>query len=317
MEEFSKVIKRKLTQYFKQKLNLLDYRGGWLKGTCPYCDKLKFGVNIHDNRANCFYCGPHGSPISVIMELEELPTRPEVYNLLGTFDGMDFLEPRIVQREWKTIELPESFRLLSFGNSLLSKYARNYVRGRGFKVDDLSARGIGYCTTGPYAGFIIFPFYQGGKLTFFQGRQFIQLWEKFKNPSVEDFGIGKSMLTYNTDSLVIYKKVYAVESIFNSLTIGDNSIVFLGKTISGYQLSMVYKSPVEELIIGFDPDAKAEAIKLGLDMVHLKKIKILDFPKNMDINDIGKKETKKIENKSPWLSYNDLLKLKNRYATSA
>jgi len=187
------------------------------------------------------------------------------------------------------------------------------MKNRGFKINYLSSKGIGYCTKGPYAGFIIFPFYQGGKLIYFIGRQFIQLQEKFKNPSVEDFGIGKSMLTYNADSLIIYKKIYCVESITNCLTIGDNSVATLGKTISNYQLSLLYKSHAEELIIGYDDDAILESIKLGLKMVNFKRIKILNFPKGKDINALGKKETKEIEKKAKWLTYQDLMKLKNEH----
>lgn len=311
--EYSKVIKRKITQYFKEKLKLYDYRNGWLKGDCPYCGKHKFGVDVNKGRANCFACGNKLSPLKVIMELEDLETKPQLYHLLNTFEGVDFLEPKIEIREWKKVELPESFRLLSLGNSMLSELARNYMRGRGFNITSLTMKGIGYCTKGEYAGFIIFPFYQNNELIYFIGRQFIQMGERFKNPSVEDFGLGKSMLTYNVDSLLIYRKIYLVESIPNSITIGDNSIATLGKKVSNYQLSMILRSPVEDVVLGFDPDAIADTIRLALKLQPHKRVKILMLPEKKDINDIGKKATKAIEKESKWLSYNDILKLKNEY----
>ena len=136
---------------------------------------------------------------------------------------------------------------------------------------------------------------------------------KFKNPSVEDFGLGKSMLTYNADSLAIYNKIYTVESIPNCLTIGNNSIATMGKAISTYQLSMILRSPVKKVIIGLDDDAIFEAIKLGLKLVQKKKVKILNLPSGKDINDIGKNATKELEKSSPWLDYKALLKMRLKY----
>jgi DNA primase len=314
---YNKEVKRKINQYFKDRWGASDYRAGWLKMDCPWCGKLKFGVHIANSKANCFSCGNKGTPLKAIMELENFETLPQLYTFLKAFEGIDFLEPTPEIREWSKVELPESFRLLAMGNSLLAKSARSYMENRGFNILKLSARGVGYCTSGSYAGFIILPFYQRGKLIYFIGRQFIQMGEKFKNPSVEDFGIGKSMLVYNIDSLAVYKKIYAVESITNCLTIGDNSIATLGKKVSGYQLSLLIKSPCKYVILGYDDDAMVEAISLGLQLVNYKKIKILEFPKGKDINNLGRKTVKSIEKQSKWLSYGDLINLKSKYETTS
>ncbi len=306
--EYNSNILRKLNQYFKERWHAHDYRNGWLKMDCPYCGKHKFGVSISTNKANCFSCGDHKNPFKVIMELEDLKTRPEVYNLLKAFEGSDYLEPVLQPREYSTITLPESFKLLSLGSSEMAKMAQNYMEGRRFNIDKLSMKGVGYCTKGDYMGFIIFPFYQQGKLIYFIGRQFIQLGEKFKNPSVEKFGIGKATLTYNIDALAIYNKIYAVESVPNVLTLGDNAIATLGKAVSGYQVSAIIRSPVKEVVIGLDEDARGEAIHLALKLVPYKKVKVLPFPPKKDINDIGRKATKKIEKETPWSTYQTLLK---------
>lgn len=314
--EYNNSIKRKINQYFKERWGAKDYRNGWLKADCPFCGKHKFGINISKSKANCFSCGDHKSPLRVIGILEELETLPKIFNFLRAFEGTDFLEPKVELREWKKVELPESFKLLSLGKSILSESARNYMVGRGFNIRSLTMKGIGYCTGGKYAGYIIFPFYQNGKLIYFMSRQYLQLWVKFKNPAVEDFGIGKSMLTYNVDALLIYKKIYLVESVTNALTMGDNAVATLGKKISGYQLSMIIKSPVEEVIIGYDDDAIMESIKLGMDLINHKRVKLLLFPLKKDINQLGKKSVRKLEKNSPWLTYNDLLKLKNKHETT-
>ena len=87
----------------------------------------------------------------------------------------------------------------------------------------------------------------------------------------------------------------------------------MGKAISTYQLSMILRSPVKKVIIGLDDDAIFEAIKLGLKLVHHKKVKILNLPSGKDINDIGKNATKELEKSSPWLDYKALLKMRLKY----
>ncbi len=314
---YSVVIRQKINHYFKEKLGMVDYKNGWMKGLCPWCGKFKFGVNIATSRANCFSCGNKYDPLKVIMEIEDLATKPEVYRLLGTFEGMEFLEPAPEIRDLIKVKLPESFRLLSIGNSELGNMARNYMANRRFDIDKLSASGIGYCTKGTYAGFIIFPFYQNNKIIYFIGRRFIQMGEKFQNPSVDDFGIGKSMITYNIDALAIYDTIAVVESITNCLTWGGNSIATLGKKVSAYQLSTIIRSPVKNIILGYDDDATTDAIRLAMKLVEYKRVKVLVFPHKQDINDLGKAKSKEIAKNTPWHSYSDLLKLRNKYEQSS
>lgn len=308
---FNREINKKILAYFVNKLGARPYKNGWWKVFCPECGKEKLGFHLGQSKCNCFYCGNKQSPLKFIMHLEGFETKPEVFKFLDVFEGIDYIEPKAEVLEYQKVILPESFRLLTLGNSQVGDIARNYMKKRGFNITNLSMKGIGYCTKGSYQGFIIFPFYQAGKLVYFIGRQYVQLWEKFKNASIEEFGIGKSMLIYNIDSLIIYKKIYLVESITNCLTMGNNAIAILGKKISLYQLSIILRSPVEELVIGLDLDAMDDTIRMALKMVYHKKIKILKFQDNRDINDLGKAKIKEMEKQEQWLNYTDLIKLKN------
>ena len=185
------------------------------------------------------------------------------------------------------------------------------MRKRGFNILSLSMQGIGYCTTGDYAGMIIFPFYKNSKLIYFIGRRFLAMGEnKFKNPDVETLGIGKSEIIYNEDALGIYQKIYVVESVINALTIGPNAIAIMGKSISGIQLSKILRSPCKQIVIGLDPDAYSHAIKLAFKLVDTKKCKLLKFPENKDVNNLGRKWVKDKEKKTPISNYNQLLVLK-------
>lgn len=306
-------IKIKLHQYFTQRLGMFVYRRGWLKGDCPECGKdKKYGVNIALNRTNCFSCGYKKSPIDVIADVENLVTRNEVYSLLGTFEGLEYYEEELKPYELKeNVSLPDSYHNIKRGKSIMGKAARAYVKKRGFDIDKVSKSGWGYCTKGKYMGYLIMPFYQGGKLVYFNARKYLFDGPKFNNPEVEDFGIGKSMLMYNVDSLYLYDRVWVVEGLMNAETIGENALSTGGKKFSNYQVNLILKSPVKRVIIGFDNDGLDDAIKIALKLQPFKKVKIVKFKDDRDINDLGRNKTIRLSNRERYLSYNDLIKLKN------
>lgn len=293
---------------------MFTYNKGWLKGDCPLCAKnQKFGVNILQNRTNCFACGVHLKPLDLIIELEGLKTRNEVLLLLNTFQDVDFLENRVEELIQKPVSLPPDFKLLIFGNNLVGKSARKFMSRRGFDIKELSLQGIGYCSKGDYRFRIIIPFYQKGKLIYFNARQFIDIGAKFKNPPIELFGIGKSLLIYNVDALWVYNKIYIVESATNALTLGPKAIGMGGKKLSAYQISMILKSPCKYVIILLDPDAWLEAINLALRLCNHKQVKLIKLPPEKDVNDIGKKATLKLIKETPYSKYYDFYKMKIDY----
>ena len=289
------------------------YRRGWLKGDCPECGKdKKYGVNIALNRTNCFSCGYKKSPIDVIADVENLVTRNEVYSLLGTFEGLEYYEEELKPYELKeNVSLPDSYHNIKRGKSIMGKAARAYVKKRGFDIEKVSKSGWGYCIKGKYMGYLIMPFYQGGKLVYFNARKYLFDGPKFNNPEVEDFGIGKSMLMYNVDSLYLYDRVWVVEGLMNAETIGENALSTGGKKFSNYQVNLILKSPVKRVIIGFDNDGLDDAIKIALKLQPFKKVKIVKFKDDRDINDLGRNKTIRLSNRERYLSYNDLIKLKN------
>ena len=310
MKNFNVRVKRKLASYFKAKLGMFDYRNGWMKGNCPMCGKsLKFGVNIDQNRTNCFSCGIHPRPIDLVVEIEGLRNVQEVWGIVSNLEDADYLQPALDVLQRKNVVLPESYKVLAVGSGKIADIARNYMIRRGFDINKLSLRGIGYCTKGEYKYRIVIPYYQQNKLIYYTTRQFINLGSKFKNPSVEEFGVGKSTLIYNIDCLAIYDKVRMVESATNALTLGDNALGIGGKALSNYQLSVVVRSPVKKVEIILDPDAYNYALKAALKLVLHKQVKVSLLPKGKDVNDIGRKATNIISKRTRWFkNYNDVLK---------
>lgn len=305
--------KYKVYQYFIQRWGAKPYRRGWLKGDCPSCGKEdKWGINISTNRTNCFVCGYNSNPIETIAYIENLLTSTEVISYLKDFEGVEYKEEEVKPYELlDNVRLPEGFKNIRRGDSLLGKAARSYVKRRGFNIQEVSRAGWGYCTTGDYIGYIIMPFYQEGKLVYFNARKYMFDGVKFNNPPVEEFGLGKSMLIYNVDSLHLYKKIWVTEGLMNARTIGDNAVSLGGKKYSNYQLNVLLKSSVEKFIIAFDNDGYDDAIRLALQLQPFKKVKVIYFEDDRDINDLGKRKVIKMSYKHKYLSYNQLLQIKN------
>jgi DNA primase len=183
------------------------------------------------------------------------------------------------------------------------------MKGRGYDIDELALKGVGYCTKGPYKGRIITPFYENGRVVYFNARKFIDVGEKHKNPSINEFGVGKSLLIYNVDALWLYNRTYLVESATNALTLGDRAIATGGKKLSNYQVSKIIKSPCKEVSIVLDKDAWWEALQLGLKLSPHKRVRLIEMPDDRDVNELGKKKSLKLIKKSKVLSYKEIYKL--------
>ena len=300
-------------KYFEIKLQAFDYRHSWMKSRCPFCGKeMKFGINLGLNRTNCFRCGEHPSAVDLVMHLEGLEKYTDVVRFLENeqFSGYVFKEEVFELKGRKELYLPEGFKLLNQGTSMLAKSARAYVKRRGFDIDTVSKMGWGYGTKGKYFGYLIIPFHEKGQLTYFNARLFIGNGPRYNNPDTSESGLGKSFIIYNKDALEMYKTVFICEGAINAQTMGERGIASGGKAISRYQINEIIKSPVERIIILFDPDAKQNAIDLALKLVQYKKVKVVFLPEGKDVNDLGRKETLRRIYQVHYQNYQELLQLK-------
>lgn len=307
--------KGKLKRYFEKKIGAKTYRHGWDKSRCPYCGKEgKFGINLSKNRCNCFRCGEHPSPLQLVMYLEKVDTYAEAYKILenSEYDGYVFKEEHLELKNKKPIYLPDGFKSILLGNSTLAKSARNYVKKRGFDIYQVAKSGWGYGTEDKYFGYLIIPFHEHGQLVYYNARLFMGSGPKYNNPDSSVTGLGKSFIIYNKDALYMYRTVYLCEGAINAETIGIRGIASGGKAISRYQINEIIKSPVEKVVILFDPDAKDRAIDLALKLVNYKKVKVVYLPEGEDVNSMGKKATMKYVYSIHYQDYTELLELKNQ-----
>lgn len=307
--------KTQLYNYFVKRLGAYQYRNGWLRvPTCPYCHReQKMGINLNTYRTNCFRCGEHPSPAQMVMDIEGLETYAELITFLkhGDFTELEFTEEKVELSVAKPVYLPDSFKLITQGESHIAKITRRYLKHRGFDINELSKQGIGYCTKGDYFGYIILPFYSKGKLTYFNARLVIGNGPRYNNPPKTVTGLGKEFIIFNLDALELYNQVYICEGVFNALTIGERAIATMGKATSRVQVNKLIKAPCKRYVLLLDPDAKDKAIDLALKLVNFKSVKVVYLPEGEDVNSIGKKETMKLVWRTRYQDYQDLIKLKN------
>lgn len=313
--KITQAFKNQLYNYFIKRLGCWEYRNGWLRvPICPYCGReQKMGINLTTYRTNCFRCNEHPSPAQMVMDIENLETYNELLNLLknGQFTELEFKEERIELPESKPVELPEGFKLITQGKSHLAKITRNYLKHRGFNIEELAKQGIGYCTKGDYFGYVILPFYSKGHIIYFNARLVIGNGPRYNNPPKTLTGIGKEFLIYNSDALQLYNQIFICEGVFNALTMGERAIATMGKAVSRVQLNALLKSPVKRFILLLDPDAKKQAIDLALKLVNFKKVKVVYLPTGKDCNDLGRRKVMKLIWRTKYQDYRNLIKLKN------
>lgn len=307
--------KSRLKTYFIKRLGAFDYKHGWMKlPVCPYCHReLKMGVNLSMYRTNCFRCNEHPNPSQLVMDIEGFDTYHELINFLnsGKFDELEFHEEKVELAEAKPLYLPDSFRLLSIGDSQIARSIRSYVKGRGFSIEELCKHGVGYATKEPFFGYLIIPFYYHGQLRYYNARKVIGNGPRYNNPNKDITGLGKEFIIFNYDALEMYRSVFICEGALNALTIGDRAIATMGKAISAYQVNELLKSSCQRFIILLDPDAKRYAINLALKLVTYKKVKVVFLPEGFDVNDLGRKQTLKLVYQTRYQSYQDLIQIRN------
>lgn len=298
------------------------YKRGWLKGqyfSCPFCGREgKLGINPSTDFYHCFRCDAKGNLLDLILILEKLDTFNEGLKVLEKYKdtGFKIKEEKVELKKLRPLILPEGFKLLTQGTSQVAKSARAYVKSRGFDVQRLSKMGWGYSTDKQYFGYIIMPYYQNHQVIYYNARNYLSSGPRYLNPELSDSSLGKSQIIYNEEALYMYKSVYLCEGIFNAMTISpDRGICTAGKFLSQYQINKIIKSPVERVIICLDGDAIEQAIKLALNLVMYKQVKLVQFPKDKDINDLGLRKSLHLIYNTKYMNYSQLIQLKNGLAT--
>jgi len=281
---------RDVKEFFPQ---VQETAEGW-RANCPRCGDQgkRFYWNTQKRVGCCFHADCYWAA-----ERHGVTER----RLLAFFsrEGVEYATPEVLERaDEADIGLPEEFKLLADLPRSLSEDLYSYLQHRGLVKKILNLAQVGYCSTGKFWGYIIFPvFNQDGKLVYWQGRRYKAREKKFLNPDSSH----KSELLYRISAVAKPRLIVLVESILNALTLenincgkhrtGNLILALLGSSLSEAQLDQIllYERWIKQLVIALDPDAWHKAVDLAARLKPLlPDVRLARFPAGQDVNSLGR-----------------------------
>jgi hypothetical protein len=294
-------------------LDYLDKRLGSHSGTgpeyqfhCPFCiDRLgdesndrKLWFNVVKLKGVCYRCGYGASSLRALflslnggkLLMEELAllkgerqpiTESITKAVIKVLYGED--EPEVPRKRvavpgetlwlWKDLDEPRP----------LAKHPLRYLRNvRG--VDDWKIKHyrIGYCPTGTYAGYLVFPVYLGGEQVYFTTRFCGDSDLKSKNPKNVDGYHTRRTCLLNFDN-VIGAPVVAIAEGPLSMMAHESGVATMGKFVSDEQvalLEVLAHYGTKEFVVSLDADAGRDADEVYQKLRdHLPKVTLLALDK--------------------------------------
>lgn len=260
------------------------FRGENWRMSCPFCgaDRDRFTVSIKKQVVHCWKCEYTNSVLGLVMELESV-------DLAGSFRIIKKYRPityKKVPRDAKEVPLPsakvlryETIPKLLQNGSVAAKLARKYLASRGITTNETKFWKLGLSDTEKYSGYIISPFFDQRRLVYFVARRFAGSGPKYKNPSLTDWGVGKSELLFNYDRARARANdgITIVEGVYDVYASGSNAVALLGKQASSIQLSKIILANPRSCIIRLDADAKDEAYELAGILGELFPTKVIFY----------------------------------------
>lgn len=278
----------------------------WYPMNCPFCDlgrdKLKFAVHFAYNTAKCWECEYNQRLVNVVMAVEGIDyshARTLISDQEESY--LDFhMESTSREIKKSNVLLPKGYMSLLDGEGVISDRARSYIENRGFDLVKLDMSGFGYCVEHDedykkdYFGYIIMPFKRKGVLQYYIGRSFLGQDPKYKNPSIDTFGIGKEELFFNEDALDLYDEVFLLEGYFDATCVGKAAMASLGWSLSDTQKRKILTSGIKRLVIIPDKGFYKIAVKTALSFIDQMEVVVVnmdqvlpEFPDKKDVNEIG------------------------------
>jgi len=307
---------------------LLYELGGKLDGarknilaTCPFCQHRgqKFGVYVGPDKgnkrfgmSNCFHCGRGFRTLKETLQAlnrEDLLPK-ETADLDDDVAGFSSLLGDEIDDELVSIQMPKGYKRC-FKNA--------YLKSRGWNADDYEYFPVG-TNRGierEYEDYVLLEVRDAGKIVGFVGRNVMSKADidsynskhhykirRYKN-SDERSGNGFAKLLYNYDaiepmtthSVILCEGPFDVVGLNRKLELYDNKsivpIATFGKKISMEQMYKLQLKGVEQVVIGYDNDAKETTSKIAMELEKYFDVLVADIPDGvgkdwdeMDVEDI-------------------------------
>lgn len=249
---------------------------------CPFCAERGFASGLEDaselhynarkSAAICHRCDYRTkSTFSLIRDVFGYIPRSEFINAPVAESGAYIKEiDRLLHRSDGDVTqqkisdvLPEEYERLTLPARGYAKAFVSYCRFRGLDDDDIREASLGFCRTGLYAGYLIFPVFAAGEPVYFTSRGVLGVGgPKSRNPK----GLSKGVYLYNADRVDPRRTVYLCEGPFDALAFGSQGVALLGKTITNAQVRLLEAITQKELCVCLDPEESENTKLIAADL---------------------------------------------------
>ena len=253
---------------------------------CPFCNhrKPKLEINMHTNEEGknfweCWVCQTKGQTIKSLLKQLKTPFEQAQDILKYLPKGSE-----IEYKQLSIVEIPKEYQTLydASGTSVIANIVKKYLYDRGLTDNDFIKYGIGYATTGEYGGRVIIPSYsESGTLNFFVARSYDGNYFKYKNPEAsKDIIFFENLINWKTPIILC-------EGVFDAIAIRRNAIPILGKSISNSLYKKIITSPLTDVYIALDQDARDRALQIAEQLLNQgKRVFLIDLP-DKDPSEMG------------------------------
>lgn len=276
-----------LLDYLDSRLGRHSGRGPEYQFPCPACidrigsesSKRKFSINLDRRKGQCFRCEFKFRDIAHLFKYlnngrltveERILLREDPPIIVGSVEKTvrtllrktgthtPELRPEPLPREY--VKLDESTRK----NPAL-KRAHLYLERR-VPLELAKAFDVGFCASGEYAGYLIFPVVQGGRVVYWTNRFAGKSARiKSKNPPKRPGYFSREHCLLNYDRVVGKRVVQLVEGPFDCMA-PPNAIALMGRVMSpeqGRLIVALVEHGLRELVLLLDPGT-------GKDIDHVR-----------------------------------------------
>lgn len=287
---------------------------------CPFCSKQKkFGVYVGPDSkrkrfgaSNCFVCGRGSRTLEgTLQALNRTDLIPkETTELDDTESVLSAIFEDEIDDELIEVVMPKGYKRC-FKNA--------YLKSRGWNVDDFEYFPVGtnrgfdrefedyvileVIDNGRTVGYVARSTMSKDEIESFNSRHHFKI-RRYKN-SDESVGNGFGKMLYNYDaiepmtthSVILCEGPFDVVGLNRKLELYDNKYIVpvatFGKKISQEQMFKLQKKGVEQIVIGYDNDAKETTSRIAMELEKYFDVLIADIPDGvgkdwdeMDVEDI-------------------------------
>lgn len=222
-----------------------EFRSENWRFDCPLCgaDRQRFTVSTVKQVVHCWKCDYTNSLLGFVGDIESV-SLSDAFRIISKYKIVKTERKNITRNKIKTPRITrsiDSFRLFTSIQqpSKVESIGFRYLKKRGLSARDIRFWSLGL--TDELPGHIISPIIENNRVIYYIARKFLGAGPKYNNPSLEEWGVGKSELLYNYNVALkrAHKGINIVEGVYDVYATGKSSIALLGKVPSEFQLSKI------------------------------------------------------------------------------